>query len=194
MVEGFFVGVPATGGFYWMNTALVSLALAGILNAPSWQTSYVDAQRDAVALKKPIAVVFAPGPNAWSKVIQEPRPAAEVTKLLTDQYVCVMVDTQSDEGKRLAQTFQITTDRGLVISDRTGSLQAFWHQGELSNESMTRYLTKFADPTVVVTGTETLAPARPTVYQQPQPAYFQQPQPGFFQQPAFAPSRAPANC
>jgi hypothetical protein len=172
-----------------MNTALVSLALAGILNAPSWQTSYVDAQRDAVAQRKPIAVVFAPGPNAWSKVIREQSPAPEVTKLLTDRYVCVMVDTQSEAGRRLAQTFEITSDRGLIISDRTGSLQAFWHQGDLSNDTMTRYLSKFADPTLVVTGTETVAPVRPAAYQQP---VFQQP--SFFQQPAFAPSRSSANC
>lgn len=161
-----------------MNTALVSLALAGILNAPSWQTSYHEAQRHAVAQRRPIAVVFAPGPNAWSKVIRDPSPSQEVNKLLTDRYVCVFVDTQSDAGKRLAQTFEIATDRGLILSDHSGSVQAFWHQGDLTNDAITRYLTKYADPSLVVQGTETVAPPRPT---------------SVFQQPAFAPIRT-VNC
>src|SRR5262245_62068454 len=114
-----------------MNTALISLALAGILTAPSWQTSYPDAQQRAAAQRKPIAVVFAPGPFAWSKVIRDPSPAPTVSKLLTDQYVCVFVDTHTPEGQNLARNFEIAADRGIVLSDRSGVRQAFWHQGDL---------------------------------------------------------------
>jgi hypothetical protein len=166
-----------------VNTALVSLALAGILSAPSWQTSYVDAQQNAVAQRKPLAVVFGPGTNGWSKIVSSESPAPEVSKLLKDQYVCVYVDTDTQAGKQFARNFEIAGDRGLVISDRSGSMQAFWHQGDLPNDSLTRYLTKYADPNLVVAGTETVM--------QPRTSYY--PAQGYYPPQNFAPIRA-ANC
>jgi hypothetical protein len=141
-----------------MNTALVSLALAGIISAPSWESSYSKAQQNALNQRKPLVVVFGAGPNAWTKMVSEPTAEPQVNKLLTDQYICLYVDTSTAEGGRLAQTFAISNGRGLVISDRTGGTQAFWHEGVLPNETLARYLYKFADPNLVVTGTETVAP------------------------------------
>jgi hypothetical protein len=44
----------------------------------------------------------------------------------------------------------------MVISDRAGSHQAFWHQGDMSNQDMARCLETYADPRMVV---QTTAPA-----------------------------------
>src|SRR5436190_19049190 len=106
MLEDFFIGVLATGGFERiMNTLLASLALEGLVSAPSWQTSYTEAQQRAAAQKKPIAVVFAPGPFALSKVVRDSSPAPDISKLLTEQYVCVFVDTETDAGRKVASDF-----------------------------------------------------------------------------------------
>lgn len=147
-----------------MNTSMLALALTSALLAPSWQSNYFHAQSDAVAMKKPLVVVFGSGANGWSKVIREESPAPEVNKLLTDQYVCVYVDTTTADGKRLAQNFDISGNLGVVISDRTGSLQAFWHQGDMTNQNMVRYLQRFADPTTVIRGTETATSGRVSYY------------------------------
>src|SRR5881392_184564 len=133
-----------------MNTSILGLALATALAAPTWETSYDAAQQTAVAQKKPLAVFFGPGSNGWTKLTGGDAPTLEVDKLLADKYVCVRVDTTTSEGKKLAQAFAITAGHGVVLSDRAGSLQAFWHQGDLSNQNLVQYLQKYGDPNVAV--------------------------------------------
>lgn len=148
-----------------MNTSILTLALATALAAPTWQTSYHQAQQTAVQQKKPMVVFFSPGSNGWSKVTGAAGPNGDVAKLLADKYVCVQVDTASTDGKKLAENFAISEGRGVVISDRSGSLQAFWHQGDLSSQSLTQYLQKYAEPGVAVNGTETVNSGRTSYYQ-----------------------------
>jgi hypothetical protein len=139
-----------------MNTSIMTIVLASAL-APSWSSDYGQAQQQSAQQKKPLVVLFGPGTNGWTKVVKAEGPSAEVTKLLSDQYVCVYVDTNSTDGKRLAQTFDVADGVGMVISDRAGTTQAFWHQGDMTNDNMTRYLQKYADPQVLIQGTETVA-------------------------------------
>ena len=152
-----------------MNTAILTIALVGAwlpgVNAvPAWQVSYSQAQQQSSAQKKPLVVVFGSGPNGWTKVIRADGPTTEVTKLLSDNYVCFYVDTANASGKKLAHDFDISNGLGLVISDRAGGMQAFWHQGDISNQNMATYLTKFADPNLVVQITETAATPRTSFY------------------------------
>lgn len=147
-----------------MNTAILTLALTSALLAPTWQSSYSLAHQHAVAQKKPLVVVFGSGPNGWTKVIRDEKPAPEISKLLADQYVYVYVDTTSPDGKKLAQNFDVSGNLGVVISDRAGSLQAFWHQGDLTNQNMLHYLQKYADPRMVVSRTETATTSRTSFY------------------------------
>lgn len=147
-----------------MNTSILTLALATAIAAPTWETSYHRAQQTAVQQKKPLVVFFSPGSNGWSKVTGAPGPSGDVAKLLADKYVCVQVDTASTDGKKLAKDFAIDGDRGVVISDRAGSLQAFWHQGDLSSQNLTSYLQKYADPNVSINGTETVNSGRTSYY------------------------------
>ena len=162
-----------------MHTFFLTVAL--IVSAPpaSWESSYGQGQQQATAEKKPLVVVFGPGANGWTKVVRAEAPATEVNKLLAEKYVCVYVDTSSPAGQQLAQTFAVTGGVGLVISDRNGSSQAFWHQGDLTNERMIHYLAKYADPAVTVSHTETAFTQRTSYYPQGN----------------FAPAMArPANC
>ncbi len=147
-----------------MNTSILTIALASALlvgnNAvPSWQDSYTAAQAQVTTQKKPMVVVFGSGANGWAKVVRNEAPSPGVAKLLAEKFVCVYVDTTKPAGQKLAQDFEIQSGLGLIISDRTGASQAFWHQGDMTNDNLTQYLTKYADPQVSVQRTETNAPA-----------------------------------
>lgn len=151
-----------------MNTSILTVVLTGALLAgqngtPTWQNDYNKAQEQAAAQRKPLVVVFGSGADGWVKVIRE-APTPDLTKLLVDKYVCVFVDTASPAGRKLAQGFAIGGDLGLVISDHAGTSQAFWHQGDLTNNQMFQYLDKYADPRVAIRGTETINTGRTSYY------------------------------
>jgi hypothetical protein len=137
-----------------MNTAFVLAALTSFVlgaapTTPTWNGSYIQA-REQAAGKKPLAVVFGSGQEGWTKLVR----SEESKKLLTEQYVCVYVDTATEDGKQLAASFAINNATGVVLSDRLGAVQAFWHDGDLADPSLVRSLRKFGDPQVVVNTTE----------------------------------------
>src|SRR4051794_12371618 len=126
---GFVVSHPKTGWLlclmrvlFWrlpMNTALFLAAVLSATTAaspttPTWNGSYVQAQ-DEAAGKKPLAVVFGSGQEGWAKLVR----SEESKKLLAEQYVCVYVDVATEGGKKLAQSFAINGETGVVLSDRT---------------------------------------------------------------------------
>src|ERR1019366_1476441 len=121
-------------GGTWMHTFLTTVALIVAAPAATWEISYSNGQQLAAAQHKPLVVVFAPGANGWTKVVRAEAPAKELTKILAEQYVCVFIDTATPQGNSLAQNFDISGGVGMVISDRHGGSQAFWHQGDLPND------------------------------------------------------------
>jgi hypothetical protein len=158
-----------------MNTTILTVVLAGALLAgqngsPTWQNSYATAQKMGTEQHKPVLVVIGSGADGWTKVIREAAPSSDVTQMLA-KYVCVYIDSTTPEGKKLAQSFEITGS-GLIISDRSGSYQAFWHQGDLTNQEMARYLETYADPRMVVQTTATVNTLRGSSY----PAQVAQPE------------------
>jgi hypothetical protein len=50
--------------------------------------------------------------------------------------------------------------RGIVISDSTGKLQAFRHEGNLRDEDLVYYLERFSNADLIVLHTETNPPER----------------------------------
>jgi hypothetical protein len=148
-----------------MYTGFVLFALTGF--APlaneselSWLTSYPAARQQGNMEKKPIAIFLGTGQNGWSKLVRGGSLSKEQQDILASRYVCLYVDTATEEGKRLARSLQIQTPLGLVISDSTGNWMAF-HEGDLAAQDMTRYLTRFGDPNRVMYRTET-NPSHPT--------------------------------
>jgi hypothetical protein len=143
-----------------MNTSFLTAVLASALltgqNAtPTWQPDYAQARQEAAAQKKPLAVVFGSGANGWTKVVRSEGPSPDVTKLLSDKYCCLYIDMATPAGKKLAASFAITSEVGMVISDRAGMTQAFWHQGDLTNSSMVSCLERYSNPQIAIRGTET---------------------------------------
>jgi hypothetical protein len=142
-----------------MYTSILIVALTGIsapvegTKAPMWSQDYTTARKQAIGEKKPLAVFLAPGKGAWDKIGQD-GVNADAKNVLASQYVCVHVDTSTSAGKTLAEAFEIPSGLGIVISDRTGDIQAFRHEGDLANQDLVRYLNTYSDPNRVVFATE----------------------------------------
>lgn len=178
------------------STSLATAAVAGLLtsgslaNQPAWQTDYKKALAQAVQQQKPVAVFIARGGAGHARLVTEGGIGSDATRALRNNYVCLYVDTETARGQELAGAFQI--DEGLIISDKTGGVQALRHEGTVSRTDLTNYLTRYVNAGQV-NQTEFLGATRPVV----QPAYQPQPapvvvqptyQPPVYQpQPAFSP-------
>jgi hypothetical protein len=140
-----------------LTVALASLLVSATPDAPSWQSDYKSARQAAERDQKPIAVFISRGDTGYEQLGQGGKLTTAAQSLLKDKYVCLYVNLDTADGKKLAQNLEMT-EKGIVISSRGGSLQAFRHEGDLSEDLMSRYLRRYSDPTRVVTTTETNPP------------------------------------
>jgi hypothetical protein len=148
-----------------MHTSVLRIALLAPADAadsdtpaaPKWQESYTQARAACRDEEKPLAVFVGRGPQGWKKVVDGGLPA-QARKLLADSYVCLYADVSRPEGRRLAGALEISDGQGVVLSSRDGESQAFWHQGAISGDELTRRLRRYSTGGAV-TGTETLARA-----------------------------------
>ena len=133
-----------------MNTLIAIVALAGSLASanipeqPKWEKSYFEARTWAAERQRPLAVFIGSGVSGWEKVSKEGSFDPKVNQLLKDKYVCVYIDTDTQDGKALAMVFQVN-GKGLVISDKTGNTQAFHHSGDLSPALLVKAVERYAD-------------------------------------------------
>ena len=149
-----------------MHTSILLLALWGIggdsraaLATPQWASDYQEASRLVEARNRPLLILFAHGKDGWDRVVSGGEPTPQVQQLLASDYVCASIDTSTEMGQRLADRFELPDGTGLVISDRAGAKQAFWHAGRISESDLGAKLRKYADPEVRVETTETLVRA-----------------------------------
>lgn len=148
-----------------MYTSVALLTLAGLLQvAPpvqglSWSNDYSQAMKQGTEEAKPLAVFVGSGAKGFQQILKEGSLSEAATKVLRDNYVAVYIDISTAKGKKLAQTLEINQGKGLVISDRSCQLQAFWHDGTLAEKDLVQHLRRFADPAVRVQGTLTAATA-----------------------------------
>lgn len=168
-----------------MHTSVLLFALSGVFGPgmssgePFWLGDYGSAQQLGRTEQKPLAVFLGSGSDGWRQLSREGRLGEEAKRILAAEYVCVYIDTAHGPGKQLATAFEIPPGPGIVISDRTGDLQAFRHAGNLGNEDLVRYLRRYAEPDRVVRRTESNPqghPNTPLTYQ-PAPAYQNSPPP-----------------
>jgi hypothetical protein len=141
-----------------MHSVVLLAALTGVgadekSQSPVWVTDYAAARKQGEAEKKPLVLFIASGKAGWEKVGQNGL-SEDAKRVLAAQYVCVYINAATDEGKDMAKALEMTEGLGIVISDGTGKLQAFRHEGDLANSDLTRYLQRFADPDRVVRSTE----------------------------------------
>ena len=153
-----------------LTAAVLSGVLAsGSLESAHWRTSYREAATAAADLRKPIAVFITTGSPA--KLVKEGTLGKDAARLLRDGFVPLTVDTTTDAGKELARTFNLS--EGLVISDRTGGVQALRHAGAVTDADLKGYLERFTAPTAVATTEYRGAAVAPTVQPQSQAAQYQ---------------------
>jgi hypothetical protein len=126
---------------------------------PDWQKDYSTAYARALEKQKPLAVFIAPGSAGPQQVVASGGFSLEANKLLEEQYVCVYIDSESEAGKKLAESFELT--QGLVISDKTGGKQVLRHEGTVETKDLNRYLADVIEPTAVLTSTSTGTRANP---------------------------------
>jgi hypothetical protein len=143
-----------------MYTPALLIALSGLLTpmmseSPSWQTDYDAARKLGREERKPLAIFVGAGRAGWDLVSEEGKLAKEAKRILAASYVCVYIDRKYSAGKQLAGAFEISEGVGLIISDCTGQIQAFWHDGDLADDDLVRYLRRYADPDRVIHSTET---------------------------------------
>ena len=143
-----------------MYTSVALLALANFIApspapaSPHWSADYWSAQKYAQKDQKPLAVFIGSGQNGFHKLSREGNLTEPVRKILADEYVCVYLDTTKKDAKALAAEFEITKGMGLVISDRSGKIQAYHHDGGLAASDLAAKLERFADPDLEVQSTE----------------------------------------
>jgi len=175
-----------------MYTSLVLFALAAPAadESMTWVKNYPMARRESAENNKPIAVFLGSGETGYNKVVQGGLNE-QTRRLLRDNYICCFVDTSTENGRALAEKFEMPGGQGVVLSSRNGQLQAFRHAGELTNAQLDERLQRYADSRVAVYTTETLTSGRTSFYGpdygqggmgtgQPGSGY-----PGFYGQPGY---------
>jgi hypothetical protein len=150
-----------------MYTSVVLVALTGLVAheelavRPTWLKDYSLASERGNALQKPLAVFIGTGEAGWDAIIKEGGLGQEANELLATRFVCVYLDAGKEDGKRFAKTLDISQGVGMVLSDRTGKVQAFHHGGEMSAVELEKCLRRYGDPDRVALTTETREDLQP---------------------------------
>jgi hypothetical protein len=169
--------------------ALAAYLASASLESPSWHRDYGSAQKLGRQGSKPLAVFIGSGKAGWNQLSREGQLARDANHLLAKNYICVYVDANGEAGKQLAAEFRVSRGPGLIISDSTGNYQAFFHRGDLPNEKISVYLSRYADPNRVVRATET-NPVEPPAYAQAYPAASYP----YYQPASYAPVSSTISC
>jgi hypothetical protein len=141
------------------------LSVPGAADTPTWSTNYQAAVKEGATAGKPLAVILGTGKNGYEKVVRDGGElSAACRKHLAAHYVCVYADTSTETGKRLADAFAMPGGQGIILSDRTGAVQAFRHEGALSNADLSTYLERYGSDRAVTT-TETADSIRGSSYE-----------------------------
>jgi hypothetical protein len=142
-----------------MYVSLVWLAVSGwsvgAADELRWQSDYASVLKQAAKERKPVAVFFASGATGWEKLGRDGGVQREAKRILAESYVCLYVNVASAQGRRIAEAFRMPGALGLVLSNRSGTLQVFRHEGDLANRDLLAYLQRYADPNRVIGSTET---------------------------------------
>ena len=162
-----------------LSTLSVVAALGAMVQSISlssaWNDDYRAARELGLQHHRPLAVFLGKGAFDWKQITREGQTNAGVQKLLAERYVRVYIDTDTAYGRELATSLGLAGSRGLVISDRTGDVMAFRHDGDLAAWEVAQRLARYSDPDLTVRTTESLAPppapVTQAVYQSYAPAF-----------------------
>src|SRR5262249_19116039 len=113
------------------------------------------ARKESATKGKPLAVFLGAGKTGYEKVVRGGGElSAACRRQLASNYVCGSIDTSTEAGKRMASDLEMPSGQGIVIRDRTGAVQAFRHEGDLTNSDLHAYLERYTGDRAITT-TET---------------------------------------
>jgi hypothetical protein len=104
------------------------------------------------------------GKDGWGKVVRDGALDSVLKRTLASSFVCVYIDTDTASGRSLAGAFEVAS-KGLIISDRAGTSQAYSLSGDLTRDELSRTLAKYAEPDREVRTTDTVVREAPAVVQ-----------------------------
>jgi hypothetical protein len=150
-----------------MHTSLIMVALLGpgelsetqTARTLKWQDSYSTARQMGRQQGKPLAVFIGKGPTGWKKVAEEGDLSKKAKQLLAESYICLYVDRTRAGGEQLAESFEVPSGPGLVLSSRDGKGQVFFHAGPLTDRDVETRLAKYTGAEAI-TRTEMLVEPR----------------------------------
>jgi hypothetical protein len=122
----------------------------------SWHSNYRIAKAEGISKQKPLAMFVASGREGWKKVLSEGTFNGEIKRLLAEKYVVVFIDLEDSYGKKIADMFAVDGGSAVIISSRDGDVQAFRHDGLLSESDLTVCLNRYSAASHVVVTTESL--------------------------------------
>jgi hypothetical protein len=117
-----------------MYTSIMGVAIAAAFASaapaltPAWHHDYRQARELGERERKPLVVVIGSGKTAWANLSKVAGEDESINQTLLSSYVCLFVDVDTPEGQKLSKFFGMST--GLVISDKTGEVQAYRQIGE----------------------------------------------------------------
>jgi thioredoxin 1 len=111
---------------------LMGAAICGQATSPSWLDHYSTARARGVEAGRSLAVFVGKGKAGAAQCCRDGKLSDAAEKLLAKHYVCVYVDVEKPSNKWLADAFAFTKGNGVALSDRSGNIQTFYHDGEVS--------------------------------------------------------------
>lgn len=151
-------------GFFAFASLLAAFTGSVSAQELAWRSSYQEARDHGQKVKKPLAVFVGAGQAGFRQIVQDGSFSSDVRKILASEYIPVYLDADRADHKRLIQELGISSRKGVVLSDRAGDTQAFFHDGALSETELTRQLRYFAAPDLVVRSTATTSSGRYSFY------------------------------
>jgi len=143
-----------------MHTVFALCALWGSVSpqlsqfSMNFENDYREARAIGAKSQKPLLVFVGQGADGWKRLVREGQLGGEARSKISAAFIAVYIDRTAEDGKSLAEAFSLQANGGLIISDRSGGVMAFRHEGPLSDADLCKHLTRFADPALVVATTE----------------------------------------
>jgi len=143
-----------------MFSSVLLFALAGYVTPAalvlpsSWHNSYDTALDRAARDKKPVAIVVGNGLKGLQDITKQGEISKEAYELFDTHFVCVYLDSSTENGKKMAKALAAGSGPALIIGDRSGTNQAFRYKGSLTDEQLKGTLKRFSKVIDVATVTE----------------------------------------
>ena len=122
----------------WGMLALLAVWPINPVPTPVWHLDYSEGMKAAAKLDRAVAVFI--GRGSAESLVREGVLSVEARRLLVSHFVCIFLDQDTEEGKKVADQFAANGQPLLVISDKTRQMQAVRKAGPLSGNEVASLL------------------------------------------------------